>query len=116
MIALAADRMVSSRRLMSRSAESDVPMSLSCSSRWTRLSSEARRSKIGRPIFVSSSALLIEGAASLDADGADFLDVGEAHQHLLDAVLLQGMHAFLERHRDDLRDARVLLDELLQRI
>src|SRR6188474_3766840 len=117
MIALAAARIVSSSRLISRSAESDVPMSFSFSRRWTRSSSPARRSPGGRVTFVMSRALLIEtGAPSLDADGAHFLDVSDAHEHLLDAILLQRVHPLLERDRHDLRDACVLLDELLQRV
>jgi hypothetical protein len=43
---------------MSRSAESDVPMSLSCSSRWISASSTAR-SMNGRSSFGPSRALLI---------------------------------------------------------
>src|SRR6185503_1062463 len=114
MIALAAARIVSSSRLMSRSAESDVPMSFSLSRRSTRSSSPAWPSPAGRVTFGMSRALLIEtGAPSLDADGAHFLDVSDAHEHLLDAILLQRVHAFLERDRNDLGDARMLLDELL---
>src|SRR5258706_4836743 len=105
MIALAAARIVSSSRLMSRSAESDVQMSFSFSRRWTRSSSTERRSPCGRTAFVVSRAPLIEAdAPSLDADGAYFLDVGDAHQHLLDAVLLQRVHAFFEGGRHDLGD------------
>src|SRR6266571_1876349 len=46
----------------------------------------------------------------LDANRAHLRHVGDALQHLLDSVHLQGAHAFLEAHRQDFRDAGVLLN------
>src|SRR5688500_8759903 len=99
---LAAVRMLSSRRLMARSAESEAPISLSSR----------------RPWVCSAGKLLMRARAprSLDADRTHFLHAGHARQALLHAILLQGAHALLERHRDQLRHARLLGDELLQRV
>src|SRR5512134_469991 len=112
-IDFAAVRIVSSRRLMSRSAESEAPIALSCSRRWTRSSAAARTSVPKRSAWVPSRVLLMRsgrGAASLDADRAHFLDVRDARQALLHAVLLEGAHALLQADGQDVGDARVLLD------
>src|SRR4051812_13720365 len=109
-IDLAAVRMDSRSLLMSRSAESDAPMALSCSSRWTRSSAA-----VGAVPAAKRSAWVVSiTAGSLDTDGAHFLDVGYAHQALLHAVLLQRAHAILEALGKHGRDARMLLDQLFQ--
>src|SRR5687767_1123160 len=116
----AAVRMDSRSRLMSRSADRDAPMALSCSRRWPRSSAAVGGAPPGRRSpWVVSSRLLMVGRAStslLDADGADFLHVRHAHQALLHAVLLQRAHTVLEALRQHGGDARMLLDQLLQRI
>src|ERR1044071_8936223 len=105
---LAAVRMVSSRRWMSRSAESEAPMAFSCSRRWPRSSAPVGADPpANRRPWVVSSILL-------NADRAHFLDVGEARQALLHPVLLQRAHAVLEALGEDVGDARMLLDQLLQ--
>src|SRR5687767_9685662 len=115
---LAAVRMLSSRRLMSRSAESEAPISLSCSRRLPRSSPASAAASSRRPWVCSAGKLLMRARAprSLDADRTHFLHAGHARQALLHAILLQGAHALLERHRDQLRHARLLGDELLQRV
>src|SRR6185503_13614248 len=107
----AAVRIASSRRSMSRSAESEAPIALSWSRRWTRSSAAVRRAPTG---MRSPVVLSIEALTSLDADGAYFLHVGDAGEALLHAVLLQGAHAVFEALRQHLGDTRVLLDQLLQ--
>src|SRR5437868_6361340 len=99
--------MVSSRRWMSRSAESDAPMAFNCSRRWPRSSAPvgAEPPAKRRPWVVSSILF--------NADRAHFLDVRDAGEALLHAVLLQRAHAVLEALGEDLRDACVLLDQLL---
>src|SRR5512135_2793823 len=107
--------MASNRRLMSRSAESEAPMAFSRSSRWTRSSSgESSCPEKSRICVVSRLPLICASASpSLDADGTHFLDVRQPHERLLDAVLLERVHAFLQADRKHLRNARVLLDRLL---
>src|SRR4030095_11510410 len=105
---LAAVRMVSSSRWMSRSAESEAPIALSCSKRWPRSSAPVGADPpANRRPWVVSSILL-------NADRAHFLDVGKARQALLHPVLLQRAHTVLEALRQDVGDARMLLDQLLQ--
>src|SRR5437667_8977935 len=108
----AAVRIASSNRLISRSAESEAPIAFSWSRRWTRSSAAVTSAPAGkrRPWVLSIDAL----TALLDADGADFLHVGHAHQALLHAVLLERAHPVLQALREHVRDARVLLDQLLQ--
>src|SRR5262245_66620220 len=114
-MAFAAVRIASSRRSMSRSAESDAPMTLSCSRRWPRSSAAVGAASENCSPWVESSMLLM-GAASglLDADRAHFLHVSDPGQALLHAVLLQRAHAVLEALRQHLGDAGMLLDQLLQ--
>src|SRR5689334_12502266 len=109
----AAVRIASSRRLMSRSAESDAPIAFSWSRRWARSSAALTRAPAGnrRPWVLSIEALI---ATSLDADGAYFLHVGDAGQALLHAVLLQRPHAVVQALREHLGDAGMLLDQLFQ--
>src|SRR3989442_12024834 len=108
----AAVRIASSRRLMSRSAESEAPIAFSWSRRWTRSSAAVTSAPAGkcRPCVLSMLAL----TASLDADRAHLLHVGDPHHAFLHAVLLERAHAILEALRQHLGDARVLLDQLLQ--
>src|SRR5438874_5584232 len=107
----AAVRIASSRRLMSRSAESDAPIAFSWSRRWTTSSAAVTSAPAGkrRPCVLS-----IALTTSFDADGAHFLHVGHAREAFLHAVLLQRPHAVLEALRQHLGDPRVLLDQLLQ--
>src|SRR5258706_8770614 len=111
----AATRIDSSSRSMSRSAESEAPTMFSCSRRCIR-SSASPSSPTGRFRWVESRMLLTGAGSSglLDADGADFLDVRDARQALLHAVLLQRAHVVLEALRQHVGDPRVLLDQLLQ--
>src|SRR3954447_14837589 len=107
----AAVRIASSRRLMSRSAESDAPIAFSRSRRCARSSAAAGATPPGnRKACVPSKVAL----TLLDADGANFLDMGDAGEALLHAVLLERAHAVLEALRQHFGDARVLLDQLLQ--
>src|SRR6476661_699084 len=100
--------MVSSRRWMSRSAESEAPIAFSCSRRWPRSSAPVGADPpANRRPWVVSSILL-------NTDRAHFLDMGEARQALLHPVLLQGAHAVLEGLGEDVGHARMLLDQLLQ--
>src|SRR5688500_20292113 len=105
---LAAVRMVSSSRLRSRSAESEAPMAFSCSRRCPRSSAPvgADRPEKRMPWVVSSILF--------NAHRALFLDVSDPAQALLHAVLLQRAHAVLEALGEDVGDARMLLDQLLQ--
>src|SRR3954462_15095944 len=107
----AAVRIASSRRLMSRSAESDAPIAFSRSRRCARSSAAVGATPPGnRKACVPSKVAL----TLLDADGANFLDMGDAGEALLHAVLLERAHAVLEALRQHFGDARVLLDQLLQ--
>src|SRR5207302_5917271 len=56
------------------------------------------------------------GCRSLDADRADFLDMGNPCEALLHAVLLQRAHALLHGDGEHLGDARMLLDALFQSV
>src|SRR5438067_1818353 len=113
---LAAVRIASSSRLMSRSAESDAPIAFSWSRRWTRSSAAVTRAPAGnrKPCVLSMLALISTPGASLDTDGAHFLHMGHAHQAFLHAVLLERAHAVLEALGQHFCHARVLLDQLLQ--
>src|SRR3954470_9436005 len=108
---LAAVRIASSSRLMSRSAESEAPIAFSWSRRWTRSSAAVSRAPNGRrsPVVVSIDALTL-----LEADGAHFLHVRDAGEALLHAVLLEGAHAVVQALGEHLGDAGMLLDQLLQ--
>src|SRR6185295_6707826 len=106
---LAAARNYSSSRLMSRSAESEAPIAFSCSSRWPRSSAPSAPSR--RLALVS---MRFTRRVLLDADGAHFFHVGDAHQALLHAVLLERAHPVLQALRQHVRHARVLLDQFLQ--
>src|SRR5947208_14649688 len=53
---------------------------------------------------------------SLDADRADFFDMGDPGEALLHAVLLQGAHSLVHRDGEHLGDARMLLDGLFQAV
>src|SRR5512139_3603259 len=97
----AATSMASRSLLMSRSLESATPIPSSCSRRRNRSPESG-----GSIWFMAIGGLL-------DADRAHLLDVGDSHQDLFDAVLLQGAHAGLERGRQHLRNPGVLLDVLL---
>src|SRR5690349_14546561 len=110
--------MLSSRRLMSRSAESDAPMALSCSRRWPRSSPSSAAASSRIPWVLSADGPLMGARApgSLDADRAHFLEAGDSREALLHSVLLQRPHTALEGHRQHLRDPRLLRDQLLQRI
>src|SRR3990172_5449300 len=117
-INFAAVRMLSSRRLMSRSADSEAPIAFRRSRRWARSSPSCAAASSRKP-WVSSTDEPLMGARappSLDTDRTDFLHVGHARQALLHPVLLERAHALLQRHRDQLRHARLLGDELLQRV
>src|SRR5262245_60556883 len=52
-------------------------------------------------------------AYSLDTDRPHLLDVGDASQYLLDAVLLQRAHAVVQARREHLGHPRMVLDVLL---
>src|SRR5215212_9204161 len=106
---LAAARIDSSSRLMSRSAESEAPIALSCSSRWPRSSAPSAPRR--RLALVS---MRFTWRVLLDADRAHFLHMSHAHQALLHAVLLERAHAVFQALREHIGDARVLLDQLLQ--
>src|SRR5918911_1391076 len=107
----AAVRIASSSRLMSRSAESEAPMAFSWSRRCARSSAAVGAAPPGkRNACVPSTVAL----TLFDADRANFLDVRDAGQALLHAVLLERPHAVLQALRQHLGDARVLLDQLLQ--
>src|SRR3954469_25625848 len=98
----AATRMAWSSRSMSRSADSEAPTELSCSSRCIRssdaLSAGARRGcDVWRRLLMAARS-----GALLDADRPDFLHVRHAHQAFLHAVLLEGPHAVVERLREHL--------------
>src|SRR5687767_2410186 len=97
---------------MSRSAESDAPIALSCSRRWPRSSAAVGAPPGKRSPCVLSRMLLM----LLDAYRAHFLDVRDARQALLHAVLLERAHALLQGDREQLGDARVLLDALLDAV
>src|SRR3972149_1797385 len=114
----AAARICSSSRSMSRSAESEVPIALSCSSRWTRSSAAPESPPANFSDCVLSMMLLMRQPPGtlLDADRAHLFERRDSHQHLLDAVLLQGAHAFPQGDGHDLGDAGVFLDQLLQRV
>src|SRR5207247_1107668 len=56
------------------------------------------------------------GCCSLDADRADFFDMGDPGEALLHAVLLQGAHALVHGDGEHLGDARMLLDGLFQAV
>src|SRR5690349_13461530 len=112
---LAAVRIASSSRLMSRSAESDAPMAFSWSRRWTRSSAAVGAIPAGkRSLCVESVLAPIAPSILFDADGAHFFDLRDAGETLFHAVLLQRAHAVLEALGEHLGDARVLLDELFQ--
>src|SRR5688500_19389557 len=115
---LAAVRMLSSSLLMSRSAESEAPISLSCSRRRPRSSPASAAASSRRPWVCSAGKLLMRTRAprSLDADRAHFLDAGGTGEALLHAVLLQSPHAALHRHDEHLGDARLLGEQLVQRV
>src|ERR1044071_7040859 len=103
--------MVSSSRLMSVSPESETPIVLSCSRRWTRSSSAlGARSDSRIPTVLSVNVLmrapLSQRSRLLNADGADFLHVRHPGEALLHAVLLQRAHAILQALRQHLGDAR----------
>src|SRR5437773_2375574 len=79
---LAAVRMLSSRRLMSRSAESEAPISLSCSSRWPRSSPAAAAA------LVAADRLVHDQLALVVAVGLDPFAINIFHRRL--GVLLEG--------------------------
>src|SRR5579862_5178583 len=112
----AALRMLSSRRLMSRSADSDAPIAFSCSRRWPRSSPAAAAAMSFNPCVLLTVEPLMGARTprSLDTDRAHFLQGGHAGQALLHSVLLQGAHALFQRHRQHLRHARLLRDQFLQ--
>src|SRR4051812_43339402 len=95
---------------MSVSAESEAPMVLSCSSRWTRSSSAlGAKSDSRSPTVLSVMVLLMPRPPDplfvpllLDADGAHFLHVRHAGQAFLHPVLLQCAHPVLEALREHL--------------
>src|SRR5689334_7733764 len=107
---------------MSVSPDSETPMLLSCSSRWTRSSSALGTSSEKRmPTVLSVKAVLMRRPVGplfacplLDADGAHFLHVRHAGETFLHPVLFQGAHAVLEALRQHLGHARVLLNQFLQ--
>src|SRR5690349_3526180 len=113
---LAAVRIASSRRSMSRSAESDAPMALSWSRRCTRSSAPSGTTPPGKRNSCVASKLALTGPCLLDADRAHFLDVRHPGQALLQAILLQGAHAFLQADGEHLRHPRMLLDGLLEAV
>src|SRR5215510_1800405 len=115
----AARRIFSSSVLRSFSSDSAAPISLSCSRRRKR---SRAFSTLRSPGSLSTAArletVLIGGreARLLDANGPHLSEVGDALHDLLDPVHLQRAHAFVERRREHLRDPRVLLDVLLDRV
>src|SRR5512139_133645 len=98
------------------SSESAAPISLRCSSRWNRPSPAPAGSPGTRPRSADRIACAIGRRSLFDTDRAHLRDVGDALKDFLDAVHLQGAHAFLERDREHLGDPGMLLDELLDRI
>src|SRR5574340_445516 len=95
---LAASSMVSSRLLISRCWDSAMPISLSSLRRCSNCSVEAMM----KPL--------------LDTDCAYLVHIGDALQDFLHAVLLQGMHAVFKTDSQQLGDARMFLDRLLDSI
>src|SRR5882672_9017 len=114
----AAVRIASSSRLMSRSAESEAPMALSWSRRWTRSSAAFDSANVAKrkPVVVSVvlAPMLAAIAPSFDANGTHLFDVGNAGEAFLQAVLLEGAHAVVQALREHVGDTRVLLDQLLE--
>src|SRR5512135_2154728 len=102
---LAATRMVSSRRLISRSLESATPMAFSSSSRCSRLS----------PSVMPAPCSAVE-CALLDTNGAYLMNIGNTTQHFFDTVLFQGAHTFLQRGREQLGNARMFLNKFFHRV
>src|SRR5689334_15051909 len=96
---------------MSRSAESEAPMAFSWSRRWTRSSAAVGATPPGKRNACVPSRVAL---TLFDADRAHFLDVRDAGEALLHAVLLQGAHAVLEALGEHLGHPRVLLDQLFQ--
>src|SRR5262245_3171404 len=124
-IVFTASRIFSSSALRFFSSESAAPISFSCSSRRKRPAGEPSSCRsASRPTATRLGMVLIgvppcgsgPSRALLDADRADLGHVGDPLHHLLDAVHLQRAHAFLERGREHLGHARVLLDVLLDRV
>src|SRR5882762_3910823 len=105
-IALAAMRIFSSRWPVSFSWDSAAPISLSCSRRRNRSSTV---SKNNPPV---SGGGRRGSEPLLDTDRAHLRHIGNSLKYLFDPVHLQGSHAFLETDRKDIRDTRVLLDQL----
>ena len=84
---------------MSRSAESDAPISVELLEALAEVlapGSPSRRREAQARV-VSMMLIAPMSRCSLDADGAHFLHVRHAHQALLHAVHLQRAHAVLER-------------------
>src|SRR5262245_8846157 len=107
-IAFAATRIFSRRWSMFFSWDSAEPISLSCSRRRNRSSSVSTFPPGGRPDFWRRRTAL------LYADCPHLRHVGDALKHFFDPVHLQGAHAFFQGDGEDLGDAGVLLDELLE--
>src|SRR3954468_17050750 len=101
-IVLAAIRMFSRSRLRSFSRESAAPISFSCSRRRNRSSTVSSRA-CGDSVIGSVRCI-----ALLYADRPYLGHIGDSLQHLLDAVHLQGAHAFFQADREDFRDPGVL--------
>src|SRR5688572_9058995 len=109
--------MLSRSRLMSRSADRDAPIALSCSSRWTRSSAAVDAPPENRRAWVLSIALLMSAPPLLlDANRAHLLHVGQSHHHLVHAVHLERGHPLFHGFDEQVGDPRPFLDELLHRI
>src|SRR6476619_2329267 len=98
---LAAARIDSSSRLMSRSAESEAPIALSCSRRWPRSSAPSAPRRRLALVSMRFTAMLF------DADGADFCHVGLPHEAFLHPGLRERAHAGLDARGEHVGDARV---------
>src|SRR5215468_1282652 len=115
----AARRIFSKSALRSFSSDSAAPISFSCSRRRKRSRAFATlRAPDSRLTTARLETVLIGArrARLLDANGPNLGEVGDALHHLLDPVHLQGAHALVERRGEHLRDPRVLLDVLLDRV
>src|SRR5438046_1157136 len=124
----AAVRIASSSRSMSRSADSDAPIDIDRLHRCRARRTAMRRSRSAAPGAARGPAPApprhlpggipewrwYRWCRSLDADRADFFDMGGPGEALLHAVLLQGAHALVHGDGEHLGDARMLLDCLFQ--
>ena len=106
----AAINIASSRRLVSRSVESAMPMALS--------SSNLPNSGFCWIMFASGLVIfrpeLPENSGLFNADCTHLVHIGDARQNLFNTVLLQRTHAFVEGSSEELCHTRMFLNLLFQ--